>query len=109
MLFIYIFLSSLSEDQIAAICKHCLKALDYLHCRGVIHRDIKSDSILLSKEGKVGTCTVDGTNAHMLAMYLYMYIYTDCQPTGSHSLYCYNNSLAKYFNMFILHIHTSNR
>ena len=90
MLFIYIFLSSLSEDQIAAICKHCLKALDYLHCRGVIHRDIKSDSILLSKEGKVGTCTVDGTNAHMLVMYLYRYTRSSfrCPPMmiGSHSV-----------------------
>ena len=47
-------LSSLSEDQIAAICKSCLKSLDYLHSKGVIHRDIKSDSILLSKDGKVG-------------------------------------------------------
>ena len=45
---------SMSEEQIAAICKSCLKALDYLHSKGVIHRDIKSDSILLSRDGKVG-------------------------------------------------------
>ena len=44
---------SLSEPQIAAVLRSCLKALDYLHSKGVIHRDIKSDSILLSRDGKV--------------------------------------------------------
>ena len=43
----------LREDQIAAVCKTCLEALDYLHSRGVIHRDVKSDSILLNREGEV--------------------------------------------------------
>ena len=46
---------SLEEDQIAAVLRSCLKALEYLHSKGVIHRDIKSDSILLTKEGKVRT------------------------------------------------------
>jgi len=45
---------SLTEEQVAAVCKSCLRALVYLHSKGVIHRDIKSDSILLTKEGKVG-------------------------------------------------------
>ena len=44
---------SITEDQIAAICKSCLTALAYLHSRGIIHRDVKSDSILLSKNGQV--------------------------------------------------------
>ena len=48
--------SSLQESQIAAILRSCLKALDFLHSKGVIHRDIKSDSILLSTDGKVRHC-----------------------------------------------------
>ena len=38
----------------ATVCKACLKALAFLHSNGVIHRDIKSDSILLAHDGKVG-------------------------------------------------------
>lgn len=45
--------SKLSEQQIATICKSVLHALVYLHENGIVHRDIKSDSILLSKEGVV--------------------------------------------------------
>jgi len=43
----------MDENQIATVCKACLKALSFLHSNGVIHRDIKSDSILLSQDGKV--------------------------------------------------------
>ncbi|KAL1236917.1 Serine/threonine-protein kinase PAK mbt [Trichinella spiralis] len=45
--------SKMDEVQIATVCKQCLDALAYLHEQGVIHRDIKSDSILLDAEGKV--------------------------------------------------------
>lgn len=45
--------SRLDEEQIATVCRACLKALAFLHSNGVIHRDIKSDSILLSHDGKV--------------------------------------------------------
>ena len=43
----------MTEEQIATVCKMCLKALAYLHSQGVIHRDIKSDSILLAADGNV--------------------------------------------------------
>ncbi|CAJ0934667.1 unnamed protein product [Ranitomeya imitator] len=43
----------MNEEQIAAVCVSVLKALSVLHVQGVIHRDIKSDSILLTHDGRV--------------------------------------------------------
>ncbi len=43
----------LNENQIACVCKSVLKALAYLHANGVIHRDVKSDSILMSNDGQI--------------------------------------------------------
>ncbi|XP_073497792.1 serine/threonine-protein kinase PAK 4 isoform X1 [Phyllobates terribilis] len=43
----------MNEEQIAAVCASVLKALSVLHVQGVIHRDIKSDSILLTHDGRV--------------------------------------------------------
>ncbi|KAM9840128.1 serine/threonine-protein kinase PAK 6b [Aulostomus maculatus] len=43
----------LNEEQIATVCDGVLRALSYLHSQGVIHRDIKSDSILLTLDGRV--------------------------------------------------------
>ncbi|XP_070577974.1 serine/threonine-protein kinase PAK mbt-like [Ptychodera flava] len=43
----------MDEEQVAFVCKSVLKALAFLHEQGVIHRDIKSDSILLTHDGKV--------------------------------------------------------
>ncbi|XP_014238371.2 serine/threonine-protein kinase PAK mbt-like [Trichogramma pretiosum] len=45
--------SRMDESQIATVCLQCLKPLQYLHSQGVIHRDIKSDSILLTSDGRV--------------------------------------------------------
>ena len=58
---------SLTEEQVAAMCKSCLRALVYLHSKGVVHRDIKSDSILLMKDGKV--CHSDVIEQHMHSLH----------------------------------------
>jgi len=43
----------MKEDQIAAILKETLKAVVFIHKIHIIHRDIKSDNLLLSSDGQI--------------------------------------------------------
>ena len=43
----------LDEGQMAAIAKECLSALHYLHSKFIIHRDLKSDNVLVGQNGEI--------------------------------------------------------
>ncbi|CAI4229773.1 unnamed protein product [Auanema sp. JU1783] len=50
---IYHMTGSLTELQIAFVCRETLKGLNYLHTMGKVHRDIKGANILLTGAGDV--------------------------------------------------------
>ena len=50
----------MTEGEIAAVSREIAKGLEHLHEYGIIHRDIKSDNVLLSLTGDIKLSTYHG-------------------------------------------------
>jgi MAP/microtubule affinity-regulating kinase len=48
--------SKLSEPMAKFIFKQIIEALDYIHSKGIVHRDIKLDNILIDLQNNIKIC-----------------------------------------------------
>lgn len=51
-----------ASKKVMVVSPQCLQALEFLHSNQVIHRDIKSDNILLGMDGSVKLSQSTTTN-----------------------------------------------
>ena len=58
------------ENCIAYVCKHMLMALAFMHRQHRLHRDIKSDNVLVSFDVNI--------NMYIVYIYIYIYIIYEC-------------------------------
>ena len=60
----------LTELQISCVTRQLCQALDYVHMRGIIHRDLKAGNILLTGDGvaKLGIVIFVGVLYKMFAV-----------------------------------------
>jgi p21-activated kinase 1 len=56
----------MTEGQIAAVSRETVQGLQHLHEHGVIHRDIKSDNLLLSLTGDIKLSTYRISSSDMI-------------------------------------------
>ena len=62
--------NDLTEPQIALICRETLSSLEHLHSKNVVHRDIKSDNVMVSiTDGRV--VLTDFGFGYVLLIFLY--------------------------------------
>lgn len=43
----------MDEHEIASVCQQTLQAIEHVHAKSFIHRDLKPDNILIDSEGSV--------------------------------------------------------